>query len=94
MSQIGAPLAGSYDLCLVTVISLIAVFASYIALDLRACLAPARGVIRWPSNKLMRHNLDSDHKATAAVPQSRARFANTPWRALHERLYLEGERGS
>ena len=50
MGQFGAPLVGSYDHRLVVLSVFIAVLASYIALDLAACLRPARGGVRWLSN--------------------------------------------
>src|ERR1700680_2499091 len=46
MSQIGAPLQGSYDLRLVVLSILIAVLASYVALDLGVRVRSARGIVR------------------------------------------------
>ena len=81
MSQIGTPLQGLFDLCLAALSFLMVVLASYFALDLAAYLRPARGGVRWLSNKLMRLNLDSDHTEASAVPWNRARVTNTSWRA-------------
>jgi two-component system sensor histidine kinase/response regulator len=46
MSQIGAPLVGSYDLHLVALSFLIGILASYVALDLAARVTAARGRAR------------------------------------------------
>src|ERR1700676_3430865 len=46
MTQIGAPLAGSYDLRLVAISFLIGILASYVALDLAARVTAARGRVR------------------------------------------------
>ena len=46
MNQIGAPLQGSYDLRLVVLSLLIAILASYVALDLGVRVRSARGIVR------------------------------------------------
>src|SRR6266571_1717286 len=46
MSQIGAPLVGSYDLRLVALSFFIAILASYVALDLAVRVTATRGKIR------------------------------------------------
>jgi NO-binding membrane sensor protein with MHYT domain len=46
MSQVGAPLVGSYDLRLVALSFLIGILASYVALDLAARVTAARGRVR------------------------------------------------
>jgi hypothetical protein len=81
MSQIGTHLEGLFDLCFAALSFLIAVLASYVALDFAAYLRPARGRVCWLSNNLMRPNLDSDHTEASAVPWNRAGVTNTSWRA-------------
>jgi hypothetical protein len=81
MSQIGTHLVGLFDPCLAALSFLIAVPASYVALDVAAYLRPARGEVPWLSNKLMRPDLDSDHTEASAVPWNQARVTNTSWRA-------------
>jgi hypothetical protein len=77
----GTHLVGLFDLCFAALSLLIAVLASYVALDLATYPRPARGGVRWLSHKLMRLNLDSDHTEASAVPWNRARVTNTSWRA-------------
>jgi hypothetical protein len=81
MSQMGTHLVGLFDLCFAALSLLIAVLASYVALDIAAYLRPGRGGVRWLSHKLMRLDLDSDHTEASAVPWNRARVTNTSWRA-------------
>jgi hypothetical protein len=91
VSQIGIPLVGLFDLCFAALSFLIAVLASNVAFDFAA---PAGGGVRWPSNKLMRPNLDSSRTEARAVPSNRARVTKTSWRALHGGSDLEQRRHS